>query len=115
MSRGGYNCRYDPVLSTFEHEEHCVDDTIQYDSYLDQHWWRTINFLTSVGQAGIVLNPDKSQFAKRSVNFAGLRVSDPTIKPLPKYIDAIRDFPSLTLTTNIRGWFGLFNQVANYA
>ena len=30
-------------------------------------------------------------------------------------MDAIRDFPTLTSTTDIRSWFGHANQVANYA
>ena len=114
-SGDGYNRRFDAVLSTFERKERCVDDTVHYDSDLEQHWWRTIDFLTRVGQAGIVLNPDKFQFAERSVDFAGFRVSDSTIEPLPKYLDAIRDFPSPASTTDIRSWFGLVNQVANYA
>jgi len=88
---------------------------VHHGSDLEQHWWRTIDFLTRVGQAGIVLNPDKFQFAERSVDFAGFRVSDPTIEPLPKYFDAIRDFPSPTSTTDVRNWFGLVNHVANYA
>ncbi|KAK2563731.1 Uncharacterized protein P5673_012717 [Acropora cervicornis] len=52
-SGDGYNRRFDAVLSTFERKERCVDDTIHYDSDLEQHWWRTIDFLTRVGQAGI--------------------------------------------------------------
>ena len=60
-----------------ERKERCVDDTIiHYDSDLEEHWWRTIEFFTRVGQAGIVLNPDKFKFAERSVDFAGFRVSD---------------------------------------
>ena len=114
-SGDGYNRRFDAILSTFERKERCVDDTIHYDSDLEQHWWRTIDLLTRVGQAGIVMNPDKFQFAKKSVNFAGFRVSNSSIEPLPKYLDAIRDFPSSTSTTDIRSWFGLVNQVANYA
>ncbi|CAB4035553.1 Hypothetical predicted protein [Paramuricea clavata] len=62
-----------------------------------------------------MINPDKFQFAQRSVDFAGFRVSSSTIEPLPKYLDAIRDFPSPTSTTDIRSWFGLVNQVTNYA
>jgi GNAT superfamily N-acetyltransferase len=62
-----------------------------------------------------VLNADKFQFAQRSVDFAGIRVSSSTIEPLPKYLDAIRDFPSPISTTDIRSWFGLVNQVTNYA
>ena len=114
-SGDGYNRHFDAVLSTFKRQERCVDDTIHYDSDLEQHWWKTIDFLTQVGQAGIVLNPDKFQFAERSVDFAGFRVSDSTIEPLPKYLDAIRDFPSPISTMDIRSWFGLVNQVANYA
>ena len=114
-SDDGYNRRFDAVLSTFERKERCVDDTVRYDSDLEQHWLRTIDFLTRVGQAGIVLNPDKFQFAERNVDFAGLRISDFSIEPLPKYLDAIRDFPSPTSTADIRSWFGLVNQVTNYA
>ena len=37
-----------------------------------------------------------------------------SIDPLPKYFDAIRNFPTPTSTTDIRSWFGLVNQVTNY-
>ena len=114
-SGDGYNRRFDAVISNFERKERCVDDTVHYDSDLAQHWWRTIDFLTRVGQSGIVLNPDKFQFAEREVDFAGFRVSDTTIEPLPKYLDAIRAFPSPVSTSDIRSWFGLVNQVPNYA
>ncbi|KAK3711280.1 hypothetical protein QZH41_004332 [Actinostola sp. cb2023] len=114
-SGDGYNRRFDAILSSVERKERCVDDTIHYDTELEQHWWRTIDLLTRIGQAGVVLNPKKFQFAERSVNFAGFRVSDETIEPLPKYLDAIRDFPQPTSTTDIRSWFGLVNQVSNYA
>jgi len=114
-SGDGYNRRFDAILSSVERKERCVDDTIHYDTELEQHWWRTIDLLTRIGQAGVVLNPEKFQFAERSVNFAGFRVSDETIEPLPKYLDAIRDFPQPTSTTDIRSWFGLVNQVSNYA
>ena len=114
-SGDGYNRRFDAILSSFERKERCVDDTIHYDFDLEQHWWRTIDLLTCAGRAGIVLNPTKFQFAERDVDFAGFRISDHTIEPHPKYLNAIREFPSPTSTTDIRSWFGLVNQVANYA
>ena len=83
--------------------------------HLEWHWWRTIDFLTGVGQSSIVLNPDKFQFAQKNIDFAGFRVSDMTIEPLAKYLDAIRDFPSPASTTDVRSWFGLVNQMTNYA
>lgn len=113
-SGDGYNRRFDAILSDFQRKERCVDDTIFHDNDLETHWWRTIEFLSMVGSAGIVLNPDKFQFAQREVKFAGFNISEETIKPLSKYIEAIRSFPTPTSTTDIRSWFGLINQVSNY-
>ena len=60
-SGDGYNRRFSIILADFEREERSVDNIIFYDDTLQQHWWRTIKFLTVVGQAGIVFNPDKFQ------------------------------------------------------
>ena len=49
------------------------------------------------------------------VDFAGFHIYVETLEPLPKYMDAICDFPTPTSTTDIRSWFGLVNQVVNYA
>ena len=57
-----------------------------------------LEFLETVGTAGIILNPDKFQFAEREVDFAGFQISETTIEPLPKFLDAIRDFPTPTST-----------------
>ena len=116
MSSGdGYNRRYDEIISDFKRKERCVDDTVYYDNNLEEHWWRTIDFLSRVGASGIVLNPEKFQFCQRAVNFAGFRVSEENIEPLPRYIDAIRSFPTPTNITDVKSWFGLVNQLSNYA
>ena len=91
-SGDGYNRRFDAILTDFERKERCVDDTIHYDTDLREHWWRTIDFLILTGRSGIVLNPDKFCFAQRTVDYAGFCISDSSIEPLPKYLDAIRDF-----------------------
>ena len=54
-------------------------------------------------------------FVQKSIEFAGFQISESSIEPLPKYLSAIRDFPTPISTTDIRSWFGLVNQVANYA
>ena len=78
----------------------------------EEHWWRTIDYLILQGR---ILNPDKFRFALRTVDFAGFRITEQSIEPLPKYLDAIRDFPTPTSITDIRSWFGLVNQVSHYA
>ena len=114
-SGDGYNRRLDSILSTFERKERIVDDTLHYDTDLEEHWWRTIDLLRTLGKAGVVINPDKLQFAKRQVDFAGFRISDNKIDPLPRYLSAIQDFPTPRTSTDIKSWFGLINQVSNYA
>ena len=71
--------------------------------------------LITLAKAGVVLNTDKFQFSQKEVEFAGFRISETTIDPLPNYLDAIRDFPTSRNVTDIRSWFGLVNQVSNYA
>ena len=68
-----------------------------------------------MGKNGVVANQDKLQFCKRDVKFAGFHVGEDDIKPLPKYLDSIRDFPLPKNISDIRSWFGLVNQVSNYA
>ena len=114
-SGDGYNRRFDAILADFTQKERLVDDTLLHDTDLEKHWWRTIDFLSTVGNAGIVLNPTKFQFSSREVDFAGFHITEDRINPLPKFYSAIQDFPTPKSTTDIRSWFGLVNQVANYA
>ena len=118
-SGDGYNRRFDAILSDFERKERCVDDVLCHDDHekLEAHWWRVIDLLITCGKSGIVLNskPGKFQFCQKKVNFAGFRLTEDKILPLPKYIDAIKAFPTPTSTTDIRSWFGLINRVGNYA
>ena len=65
--------------------------------------------------ASIILNSKKFQFSQKPVDFAGFRISDERIEPSPKYLDSICNFPTPKSATDIRRWFGLINQVSNYA
>ena len=104
----GYNRRFDAVLQVFNRKRRCADDTIFWDEDLEDHWWRVIEFLETAGKSGIVLNPEKFQFCNK-VEFAGFRISNTRVSPLPKYLDAIKLFSTPTNITDIRLWFGLVN------
>ena len=114
-SGDGFNRRADEILVDMQRKERVVDDVCHHDTDLEEHWWRTIDYLILMGQSGVILNPDKFRFARRTVDFAGFRVSETSVEPLPKYLDAIRDFPTPTSVTDIRSWFGLVNQVSHYS
>ena len=114
-SGDGFNRRLDDITAHILRMERCVDDSLLHDISLEEHWWRVIDFLELAGNTGIVINPEKFQFSQDTVDFAGFRISNDAVEPLPKYIDAIRGFPTPQNITDIRSWFGLVNQVAHYA
>ena len=68
-----------------------------------------------MGKEGIVLNPTKFQFCQKDINFAGFNITDENVRPLDKYIDSIRQFPTPRNIADIRSWFGLINQVSHYS
>ena len=73
-----------------------------------------MKFLETVGNGGIVLHQKKFQFARDTVDFAGFRITNDAVEPVPKYLDAIRGYPTPRNITDIRSWFGLVNQVSHY-
>ena len=48
------------------------------------------------------------------MEFAGFKITSSSVEPLPKYLEAISNFPKPKNIMDIRAWFGLVNQVANY-
>ena len=85
-----------------------------WDALLEEHWWRMIDFLVLVGEGGVILNKDKFQFCQKEVSFAGFCITAKEIKPVEKFINAIKDFPVPHNITDVRSWFGLINQVGHY-
>ena len=116
-SGDGFTRRFDDLVAHFTRLARIIDDSCLHDQLddLETHWWRTIEFLEVCGNSGVVLNVDKFQFSQTIVNFAGFRVSCDTVEPLPKYLDAIRNYPTPRNITDIRSWFGLVNQVSHYS
>ena len=105
----------DDITAHVVRMERCVDDSLMHDSTMEDHWWRVIDYLELAGNNGVVINPEKLQFSESTVDFAGFRVSNDTVQPLPKFIEAISQFPTPRSITDIQSWFGLVNQVAHYA
>ena len=67
-----------------------------------------------MGENGVVLNPEKFQFAQKEIDFAGFTITKSEIEPQEKFIKAIRDFPIPKSITDVRSWFGLVHQVSHY-
>ncbi|MEL6802565.1 MAG: reverse transcriptase family protein, partial [Bacteroidota bacterium] len=111
-SGDGYCRRFDEVVSSIPNKTKCIDDTLLWADSVEESFEQAINWLDTCGKNGIILNPDKFEFAKHSVDFAGFKITADSVKPCDKHLSAIKDFPTPSTLTDIRSWFGLVNQMA---
>ena len=52
----GYNQRYDNIIADVQRKTKCVDDVCMWDTTLEEHWWRVIDYLIRLGKNGVILN-----------------------------------------------------------
>ena len=61
----------------------------------------------------MIITPKKLQFCQK-IEFAGFVIGETTVKPLTKYLEAIKNFQRPTTISEARAWFGLIDQVSRY-
>ena len=111
-SGDGYSRRFDELVSHIPNKTKCIDDTLLWADNLTESFSQAVNWLDLCGRHGITLNPDKFVFGSDTVEFTGFEITPDSVRPCKRYLDAIRNFPTPTNTTDIRSWFGLVNQVS---
>ena len=109
-----YTQRTDKITTDFENKEKCVDDALLHDKTIAENYVTVCSYLIRCGQNGIIFSPKKFQFAEEEVNFLGFVITKSGIKPTPKFLQSIRDFPTPKNTTDVRSWFGAVGQI-NFA
>ena len=96
-----------------EHDyEKLIDDIIQWSDTIAESFFRICSILSHCNHNGMVFSPEKFEFAKETVEFAGFEITAKGIRPPAKYIESIKNFPTPTNISEVRSWFGLVNQVA---
>ena len=71
--------------------------------------------MDKIDRNGIRINQSKFEFCEDEMHLAGFLVTNTSVKPLPKYLDAKATFPRPTNVSDIRSWLGPVNQVSHYA
>ena len=108
----GYTQRMDLIVGDLVDSERCVDDSVLWDDSIETNFFRVCDFIMRCSQAGCIFNPAKFQFAEKTVDFLGFRITDKGIKPHPDSLNNIRKFPRPQNITDIRSWFGLIQQIS---
>ena len=111
-SGDAYTRRYDTIIADVKDKVKCVDDTLLWSNNIKESYTQAVEYLQLVGRNGIILNPKKFKFAKDEVEFAGFNISRDSIRPIPTFLKAVKNFPQPKNITDIRSWFGLVNQAA---
>ena len=111
-SNDGYTKRFDDITVDFPRTVRCIDDSLLYDTDISTSFWHTISYIELCAGNGIVFNPDKFEFARDTIEFAGFDITPTGFKPPHRIIKAIQGFPTPRTITDIRSWFGLVAQVS---
>ena len=111
-----YTRRYDDIIADIPRKGKIVDDTLLYDSTVEEAFHHTYDYLKLCAENGVTLNPKKFRFCRREVEFCGYLIGWEGYRPCDEMISAIKDFPmpAEPTITDIRAWFGLVNQLAPF-
>ena len=113
-SGDAYTHRYDKITMGVKDVKRVIDDTLLYATDLEGAFRQVAEYLTLVGNNGIVLNSDKFSFGEDTVDWAGIRITKDKAQPLPEHVKAIREFPTPINLTDMRSYWALVNQVSPY-
>ena len=112
VSGDGFNERYSAITSSFKNVERCVDDSIMWADNIQDSFTQVCEYLDLCARNGIILNPKKFQFCQDVADFAGLQITNTSVRPSEKLLQSIRRFPTPQDISGARAWFGLVNQAA---
>lgn len=91
-------------------DEHCLvylDDIIVHASSIEEHDVKIRKILKRLRKYNLKLQPDKCEFLRKEVAYLGHIITDKGIKPDPKKITAVQNFPTPKNTKGIKAFLGL--------
>ncbi|HTS08815.1 MAG TPA: reverse transcriptase domain-containing protein [Candidatus Eisenbacteria bacterium] len=113
---GGYQRRMNTVLAKFLDIFVVVylDDVMIFSQTLEEHVDHVKQVLDALNEAGMILNVGKCEFFATEVRFLGHIVSADGVRPDPRNIQKVLDWPTPRTITDVRGFNNLANHYARY-
>ncbi|XP_043209539.1 uncharacterized protein LOC122374691 [Amphibalanus amphitrite] len=110
-----YNRRGDQALGDIPNTVKVVDDMLAWDDDYSTHLLHVWKLLKRCDEYNITLNPAKCQFAMKTVDFCGYRVSSDGYTVDEKKVQAVKHFPQPNNITDLRAFLGLVNQLGAFS
>ena len=100
------------LLSGLPGVSNITDDILIYGSTQEEHDANVIHFLECCLEIDLHLNPDKVKINCKSVPFFGMILTESGIKPDPKKVEAIHNWPTPTNVSELLSFLGSVNYLS---
>jgi len=104
----------DLVLSGQGQELFVYNDIVIYASSLEQHERKYNLLMERLREANLKLQPDKCKFLRTEVTYLGHVISKDEVKPDPKKLEAVRQFPRPKTPKNIKQFLAGLTGLTGY-
>lgn len=84
-----------------------LDDIVLYSSSLTEHAIKFEKLATRLRQANLKLQPDKCELLRKEVTYLGHIIGENGVRPDPKKIEAVQNFPVPKNAKNVKQFLGL--------
>lgn len=91
-----------------------IDDILAFGKDLEEHDLRLKKVMAVLEENNVMLREDKCIFGVKKVHFLGHELSEQGVKPLDKYILAIKGFRAPTNIAELQSFMGLVNYVGKW-
>ena len=102
------------LLSGLADVTNIADDIIVFGSTQEEHDANTVRFLERCLEIDLHLNPEKVRINCKSVPFFGMMLTENGIKPDPKKIKAIKNWPVPQNVTELQSFLGSVNYLSHF-
>ena len=86
-----------------------MDDVLIASHSIEEHEFHLRTLLDRFRKFGVVLNSKKSVIGASEITFLGHFINSKGLKPIPKKIEAIQDFPQPKTMKRLRRFLGMIN------
>nr|XP_034174769.1 uncharacterized protein LOC117601733 [Osmia lignaria] len=84
-----------------------IDDIVIYASSIEEHETKFNRLMARLREANLYLQPEKCELLKKEVAYLGHIITEDGVKPDPKKVEAVKEFPVPKTGKNIRQFLGL--------
>nr|XP_034195201.1 uncharacterized protein LOC117611376 [Osmia lignaria] len=84
-----------------------IDDIVIYASSIEEHETKFNRLMARLREANLYLQPEKYELLRKEVAYLGHIITEDGVKPDPKKIEAVKEFPVPKTVKNIRQFLSL--------